>query len=358
MTALRIAGNDTLAQTCAECARALLDGHDAPGAVARLEQLAIHGARDELPLGTIQHAIHEAVGTAIETAAPRGDRDLAGRLGRVVDVLDLMITTVATGYLRELRILIDERQHAVRALTSALLAGNLDAGPAAAHGIRVAPRYLVLALAADLTDGDEPHRRPRRVRAVLAGRCGEDVLALLDDTGGIVLLPADRNGSGELRALVDALTEAAGVTLLATVEAAAVPRIPAAAQRVRRLLGTLTALHYPSGLYLIEDMALEYQLTLPGPARDRLAAVLRPLEQQPDLLTTLRAHMRNELRRRRTARELRIHPNTLDMRIKRITRLTGYDLTTVDGAWTLRSALIAHAHHAVAGHPPDVGFPP
>ncbi|MFC8527313.1 PucR family transcriptional regulator [Nocardia sp. NPDC057227] len=349
MTALRIAGNDTLTRTCAECARTLLDGHDGPGAVARLEQLAVHGARDEVPLDTIQHAIHDAVGTALDLAAACGEPDLAGRLRRVVEVLDLMITTVATCYLRELRILIDERRHTVRAMTSALLAGNLDAGPAAACGIRIAPRYLVLALAADLADDDEPLRRLRRVSAVLTGRCGEDVLALLDDTGGIVLLPADRQGSGELRALVAELTDAAEVTLLATVESAAVPRIPAAAQRVRRLLGTLTALHYPSGLYLFEDMALEYQLTLPGPARDRLAAVLRPLEEQPDLLTTLRTHMRNELRRRRTARELRIHPNTLDMRIKRITRLTGYDLTTVDGAWTLRSALIAHAHHAVAG---------
>ncbi|MEV0355737.1 helix-turn-helix domain-containing protein [Nocardia sp. NPDC050697] len=349
MTALRIAGNSTLARTCAECASALLDGHDEPGAVARLELLAVHGARDELPLDTIQHAIHESVTAAFDLAADRGEPELAGRLRRVVEVLDLMITTVATGYLRELRILIDERRHAVRALTSALLAGNLDAVPAAAHGIRIAPRYLVLAIAADLDGDGEPGQRLRRVRTVLTARCGEDVLALLDDTGGIVLLPADRHGSGELRALVAELAEAAGVTLLATVESAPVPRIPAAAQRVRQLLGTLTALRYPSGLYLFEDMALEYQLTLPGPARDRLAAVLRPLEEQPDLLTTLRAHMRNELRRRRTARELRIHPNTLDMRIKRITRLTGYDLTTVDGAWTLRSALIAHAHHAVAG---------
>ncbi|MFC8042076.1 PucR family transcriptional regulator [Nocardia sp. NPDC057353] len=338
-----------LARTCAECAQALLDGHDEPGTVARLEQLAVQGARDEQPLDVIQHAIHEAVTAALDPTAGPGDPDLAGRLRRMVEVLDLMITTVATGYLRELRILIEERRHAVRAMTSALLAGTLDAAPAAEHGIRIAPRYLVLALAADLDDVEVPHRRLRRVRAVLTGRCGEDTLALLDDTGGIVLLPADRCGTGELRALISELTEAAECTLLATVESAAVPRIPAAAQRVQRLLGTLTALHYPSGLYLFEDMALEYQLTMPGPARDRLAAVLRPLEEQPDLLTTLRTHLRNELRRRRTARELRIHPNTLDMRIKRITRLTGYDLTTVDGAWTLRSALVAHAHHAVAG---------
>ncbi|WP_067652108.1 PucR family transcriptional regulator [Nocardia harenae] len=346
MTALRITDNRTLARTCAECARALLDGHDEPGAIARLELLAVHGARDELPLDTIQHAVHASMTAALDRAADRSEPELAARLRRVVEVLDLMVTTVATGYLRELRILIAERRHAVRALTAALLAGTLDAAP---PGLPIAPRYLVLALAADLDDDGEPGQRPHRVRAVLTGRCGEDVLALLDDTGGIVLLPADRHGRSELRALVGELAEAAGVTLLATVESAPVPRIPAAAQRVRRLLGTLTALRYPSGLYLFEDMALEYQLTLPGPARDRLAAVLRPLEEQPDLLTTLRAHLRNELRRRRTARELRIHPNTLDLRIKRITRLTGYDLTTVDGAWTLRSALIAHAHHAVAG---------
>lgn len=348
MTAVRIAGNSALARTCAECARALLDGHDEPGAVARLEQLAVHGARDELPLDEIQHAIHESVRAAFDLAVERGGPEPAARLRRLVEVLDLMVTTVATGYLRELGTLIDERSHAVRAATAALLAGNLDAVPAG--GPRIAPRYLVLAFAAELADaGAGPHPRARRVKAVLVGRCGDDVLALLDDAGGIVLLPADRHGTTELRDLVAALAEAAEVTVLATVEAAAVPRIPAAARRVRRLLGTLAALRYPSGLYLLEDMALEYQLTLPGPARDRLAAVLRPLEEQPDLLTTLRAHLRNELRRRRTARELRIHPNTLDMRIKRITRLTGYDLTTVDGAWTLRSALIAHAHHAVAG---------
>ncbi|MFC8529301.1 PucR family transcriptional regulator [Nocardia sp. NPDC057227] len=86
---------------------------------------------------------------------------------------------------------------------------------------------------------------------------------------------------------------------------------------------------------------LHRQLTRPGPARAHLAAMLDPLDAHPELLQTLRVHFRNESNRKRTARELYVHPNTVDYRLRRIARLTGHDPVTGGGAWRLRSALTA-----------------
>ena len=58
--------------------------------------------------------------------------------------------------------------------------------------------------------------------------------------------------------------------------------------------------------------------------------VIGPLEQAPSeraqLLTTLETYVGRRLDRSATARELNVHPNTLDYRLKRIEDLTGLDL--------------------------------
>ncbi|MBO0853766.1 MAG: helix-turn-helix domain-containing protein, partial [Nocardia sp.] len=61
------------------------------------------------------------------------------------------------------------------------------------------------------------------------------------------------------------------------------------------------------------------------------------------LLRTLRVFFQTDMNRKRTARLLHIHPNTIDYRLRRIGRLTGIDLSGSQGLWYLRCALVARA---------------
>ncbi|MEV6973207.1 helix-turn-helix domain-containing protein [Kitasatospora sp. NPDC093806] len=72
-------------------------------------------------------------------------------------------------------------------------------------------------------------------------------------------------------------------------------------------------------------MLLECQLSRPGPARDGLAALLAPLAGRPELLETLRAFQAGGFDRRRAAALPRVHPNTVDYRLRKATALTGLD---------------------------------
>lgn len=97
----------------------------------------------------------------------------------------------------------------------------------------------------------------------------------------------------------------------------------------------------PSGLYRLEDVAVDYQLSQPGPARDSLAAELAPLHDKPELLTTLRTYFRAGLNRRRTAAARHVHPNTIDYRLRRIADLTGLDATDPARTAHIQAALTA-----------------
>ncbi|WP_425555937.1 PucR family transcriptional regulator [Kitasatospora nipponensis] len=101
------------------------------------------------------------------------------------------------------------------------------------------------------------------------------------------------------------------------------------------------------GLYLLDDVLLEYQLSRPSPARDRLAALLAPLARRPELLDTLRTFLACGLDRRQAAARLQVHPNTVDYRLRRATELTGLDAARGADQLTLRAALAARdtLHH-------------
>lgn len=92
---------------------------------------------------------------------------------------------------------------------------------------------------------------------------------------------------------------------------------------------------------------MEYQLTRDGPAGRQLTRLLDPLDANPELFDTVRAYLRNDMNRRLTARQLFVHPNTVDYRLRRIGRLTGIDLTTATGIAQANAALLARdLHHA------------
>jgi sugar diacid utilization regulator len=123
---------------------------------------------------------------------------------------------------------------------------------------------------------------------------------------------------------VPALVERLG-TVTATYAIADTADLPEQHRQTREVLDIVLGLGRPPGSYRLEDVLLEYQLGRPTPATTRLAALLDPLSENPDLLPTLERYLAEDLNRRRTATVLHIHPNTVDYRLRRITALTGLD---------------------------------
>jgi len=74
----------------------------------------------------------------------------------------------------------------------------------------------------------------------------------------------------------------------------------------------------------------------PGLAQALHQAILEPLQHQDrransgDLELSLRAYLSHGMNRAKTAAELHVHPNTLDHRLRRVSAVTGLDLTRTD----------------------------
>ncbi|QLY34369.1 helix-turn-helix domain-containing protein [Nocardia huaxiensis] len=352
----------TITRLCLELAVSMLDGEDIPAKTGRLAEAAAGWAREGVPIDVVLHAIHEGfkvgMGLTVSNATAQDFESVVNGAKLVIELLDTISATVARAYVREHKAVVSEHHTAVHTLTSALLGGHSTSTMARECGIEIADAYSILAL--DIPQHpDERHpmldgkvvarRKLRRVQAELAVRCGETALALLSVDGGTILLPAAENDEW-LGELLERLSAAAHVPITAAVVTVPATDVPAAADRAHELLDMVQRLECVPGLYRFADMALEYQLTRPGPGRESLGALLDPLDAHPELLETLRVHIGNNLNRQRTARILHIHTNTVDYRLKRIGQLTGFDPTVTSGLWQLRSALIARTftEHRVA----------
>lgn len=366
-----------ITRSCLELAVAMLDGRDIPEKTQRLQEAAAQWAREGIPIDTIHHAIHEGfkIGFDLVTSNTVADqRRAAGKdadatlvinvrdydnitdgAKRVVEMLDHLTAAVSVAYVRELRAVVSEHHTAVHTLTSALLGGHSSSTMARESGIEIAESYHVLAVSIPAhTDERAPaldsqvvaRRKLRRVQAELALRTARKPLALLSVDGGTVLIPATDIAETELDELILQLSQAARVPITATVVSAAPQEIPHAADRAHDLLDIVQRLALVHGLYRFDELALEYQLTRPGPGRDHLGSLLDPLDTHPELLETLRTHISNNMNRQRTARFLHVHTNTIDYRLKRVGQLTGFDPTQAAGLWQLRSALVARTYPA------------
>ncbi|QLY30529.1 PucR family transcriptional regulator [Nocardia huaxiensis] len=364
----------TITRTCLEIAVSMLDGEDIPAKIGRLQEAAAQWAREGVPIDTIHHAIHEGfqIGfdLVVDTAAAKyrmssghpaftisGEdyESLVGAAKLVVAMLDRMTTAVSLAYVRELRSVVGEHHTAVHTLTSALLGGHPTSTMARECGIEIADSYAVVALSIPAqAEESEPgldgkvvaRRKLRRVQAELATRCGDAALSLLSVDGGTILIPCTTTTSLELEDLIAQLSRAARVPVTATAVTATPEGVPNAADQAHELLDMVHRLDCVPGVYRFDDLALEFQLTRPGPGREYLGSLLDPLDEHPELLETLQRHISNNLNRQRTARVLHVHTNTVDYRLKRIGQLTGFDPGQSSGLWYLRSALVARTYRA------------
>ncbi|WP_054812829.1 PucR family transcriptional regulator [Nocardia arizonensis] len=349
----------TITRICLEFAVTMLDGRDIPAKLQRLQEAAAGWAREGVPIDTIHHSIHEGfkigLDLVVSGASIKDYSNLVDGAKAVVEMLDQITSTISVAYVRELRAVVSEHHTAVHTLTSALLGGHSTSTMARECGIAIADSYAVVALA--IPAHREEHnpavdsqvvarRKLRRVQAELATRCGNKVLSLLSVDGGTLLIPSTLFDHDGFDALVTQLSQAAQVGITAAMMDATPQQIPDAADQAHELLDMVQRLQAVPGLYRFDELALEYQLTRPGPGREYLGSLLAPLDQHPELLETLRRHIGNNLNRQRTARVLHVHTNTVDYRLKRIGQLTGFDPTQPSGLWYLRSALVARTYRA------------
>ncbi|WP_316575039.1 PucR family transcriptional regulator [Nocardia canadensis] len=212
---------------------------------------------------------------------------------------------------------------------------------------------LVLSLArSDTRPTTSSELQCRRIRDFLAIRFSHPIPVVLTSGWGTVLIPATALTTGRLGDFVSGLTAAVDVPVTSVAVESAVQGIPDAASIARELLDVAIRLRKAPRLYRLADLALEHQLTRPGPGRDKLVSLLAPLDASPDLRRTLFALVNHQFDRRNVARRLHVHPNTIGNRLAQILELTGLPPTS-DSQWRLYAAVVASRFVGGVGLPVD-----
>ncbi|MEV5542967.1 helix-turn-helix domain-containing protein [Saccharopolyspora shandongensis] len=326
-----------------------------PKSLADLREDILHRAEEGVPIEAVLNAHNVGVRVAWEhfsaQARPEDVRALVGVVDLVLRYLREITSVASSVYFQERDTFLADAHAAKQDLLAALLTGGDSLDAAARLGIRLADSYAVLDVeiaahpdeSAPGTNADVARwRKLRRFRAELERRSPHPLLSRLNGHGGVVLLARGDAADPDRRVhdLVLAAGAAAGADVTVGAVSASVPGIPEAA-RTAHELRRLAVAGRPPGVYTLDELALDYQLTRPGPARDVLAGKLRAIEDEPDLLETLCTHLGTGLNRRRTASRLHVHPNTVDYRMRKVAELTGLNPADATDAAHLRAALIA-----------------
>ncbi|MFG3524906.1 PucR family transcriptional regulator [Nocardia nova] len=352
----RVAADTTPAGAERDCLRLAIEILHAPSprdASARLDDAAQTWARDGVSIvvvGALHAALREVLNRLgrADTASARRHYDIAA--ARLIgELLNTMSTTIIGACVHQFDRAEDGHPASYEAALSAVLEGQPVSEIEHRYGVSISERYRVLALATqpDRHSGEDDiigkDLRAQRLRHALSARTGHATLSKLSATGGTVLIPATEVAATGVEHLVAEIGRAAHLSISATVVEASIADIADAAERAHELLDIVQRLELPAGLYGFDELALEYQLTRPGPAVAHLRALLAPLDDHPELLATLRCHIATGLNRRRTGKTLNLHPNTVDYRLRRIAELTGFHAHRYPDLWYLRSALVVHS---------------
>ncbi|WP_420078846.1 PucR family transcriptional regulator [Streptomyces sp. JL4002] len=333
-----------------------------PADQAAIRESAARRADEGIPLEAVVGAYHlgaEVCAAHVFAAAEPADLEHVLLVQRhMLAYLTLVSCEVASGYVQERQMALSDEQVALQSLLSRLLEGGCPQAAASRAGILLPPCYLVLRigigphpdeLAPGVNHTVAARRKLRRLRNELQRRTSGVPLSVLSADGGLVLVPYDTPAADFgpadrewLNGLVGELERMCGAELLAAAAAAAPEGVAEAARLAGEVREVAQASGRGPGLYLLDDVLLEYQLSRPSPARDGLASLLGPLEARPELLDTVRAFLACSLDRRRAAARLQIHPNTVDYRLRKAADITGLDASRGSDVLTLRAALAAH----------------
>lgn len=310
-----------------------------PRDLTRLVEWSARRAEERVPLEAVTAAY--LVGaemwwqTLTDVAQPG---ELAGAGGKLLACLHAALPAVVLAHHNAQEDIHSEEKRVRRALLGALLAGRPYEELADVARVAVVGEHEVMALAF----ASEP--QARLVQSSLEAFTGIPVL--VDHVAWIALLP----GGCDVPGLVARLGKDVGQPVRAGVARSSAPAsISSAAEEAVRVLDLVRRLGRPPGCYRLDDVLLEHQLARPGDGLVRLAAKLDPLEEHPYLLETLRVFVERGLNRRQTALELCVHRNTLDYRLRRVSALTGLDLSVPAHARLIQAALLARD----LARPPD-----
>ncbi len=311
-------------------------------------------AEDRLPLRLLMEAIHRSAQQVLQEAASLSDPSEMDQLvefvSRALELLGHINVITVEGYAAVEQSIYHPEREARRALCAALVGGQPAAEPAARADTVPAEHYAVLAVQLR-TEPDSAtaanllvRRRIRILQRALDRIAGATALHTFDGESGIVLLPG---GSGTHEStgaeLATELGEQFGIdVMIAETSWTARDAIPGAAREATEIAQLARLSGRPTGVYRLDDLLLEYQLTRPGPARDRLADRIVPLRRTPHLMETLDAHLRHGPDRKAAAAEIHVHPNTFTYRLRRIAELTGADPSDPGGSRLLAAALAVH----------------
>ncbi|WP_030616648.1 PucR family transcriptional regulator [Streptomyces fulvoviolaceus] len=280
----------------------------------------------------------------------RALRDVArpGEEAALVELVDALLEShpgvvgaVAETYLDERAALETEQRAQLRSLVRGLLDGMVPPGHVLLGELRLDGPALVLALGFEAPPAEGPvavRRRLRRVQTVLDRTFGVDVHALLDADGGRVIVPGDLVAPDDLP---HRLSRLSGLHVrVAAVPAEGPAHITDAARTATEILRITRVCGLPPGLHRLDDVLLEYHLSRRDESSHRIAALLDPVADRPELLETLRTHLAHQQDRRATASALGLHPNTVDNRLAKIDEQTGIDLSSPRGTALAIAALL------------------
>ncbi|MFI9510443.1 PucR family transcriptional regulator [Nocardia sp. NPDC052566] len=331
----------------------LIEGRPPHGdELAELVEVAVRRARAGVPIDTVLSVYHHGAIAAWNSMAagavtPEQREQLLAAVPFVLGYLGAVTPGVAGAYLRERQDLHWEQREAKRAVAHALLHGKPVDLLAERFGIALDGGFQVLVFRFVEPEGPSGggSRPVLRLTHSEVDALSPRALSIFDRTGGVVLLPAGEDESTTKPAgFVTRLATGAGVrTVAGLASATTAAEVGAAAEEAGEIARLAGQLKRPTGLYRMADLALQYQLARPGPARTWLLSLLTPLEGQPHLLDALRALIDHGYNRQDAAAALVVHRNTLNYRLHRIATLTGYDPSRPEHAQLFAAALTAHA---------------
>ncbi|MCX4678464.1 helix-turn-helix domain-containing protein [Streptomyces sp. NBC_01433] len=332
--------------------RRVRDSQSRPGDYSLFRERAAQRAEEGMPLHTLLRS--HSMGVYVLWQALR-DEARSGEEEALIELVDFLLRgheaivgAVAETYLDERAALFAERREHHRSLVRGLLDGSLPPLRAfeelGLHG-----PSLVLHL--HLPQGPDPaasavavRRRIRRVQMALDRTFDTEVVCLLGVGGGDAIVPRradDLTGQHRCEELSSRLRQVCGSDVrLAAVAAETAADVPAAARTAAEVVRVARACGRPAGPHRMEDVLLEYHLSRRDESSDRIAALLDPIGDRPELLRTLRVYLEHRQDRRVSARHLELHPNTVDNRLTRITELTGLDLASPRGTALALAALL------------------
>lgn len=120
--------------------------------------------------------------------------------------------------------------------------------------------------------------------------------------------------------------------------------VPAGYREAADVLDLVLAAGRSPGVYVLDDVLVEYAVTQNDAVANSLVAIIASLTSSSSVwYETLAALIRADYNRSRAAAELRIHRSTLDYRLRRIEELTGYDPMSSRGVRVLGAAMTAYA---------------